>query len=467
MRGMTDRPVTRPSAGDRALATAELVLEIVTAASGEAELDQILHAALDRLGALVPLTGGSIATIEGDELVIRAAVGPFAGEALGQRLRRGPGRSWHAVETGEPILVRDVQAEGARPAGRQAAVSMRSWLAVPIARAGRSIGLLEIDSTRPRAFTEEDVTLVTTIVRALAGPIELAARYAAERRAGLLRDAFVGVISHELRTPITAVYGLSKMLRRRFDSLDPRERMEAIADIEAEADRLQRLAEDLLVLSRAESGRVEMAREPILVGHIARRATEAEAQRWPARRFVIESPTGLPTVLGEDTYVEQVIRNLLTNAAKYSPAGSTIRVVVDAPDGTVRLRILDDGIGIAAEHPERLFDLFYRSSEAARTASGAGIGLFVCRQLVEAMNGRIWAAARPDGGAEFGFELPIATVSDLDDDFLDEDDEIGEGGEGTEGPNDRPARAQTRAPRQGSSARDRRPADDPTQGIRG
>ena len=447
MRGMTDRPDTRPSAGDRALATAELVLEIVTAASGEAELDQILHAALDRLGALVPLTGGSIATIEGDELVIRAAIGPFASEALGQRLRRGPGRSWRAVETGEPILVRDVRAEGARPAGQKAALAMRSWLAVPIARSGRPIGLLEIDSTRPRAFSEEDVELVGTIVRALAGPIELAARYAAERHAGLLRDAFVGVISHELRTPITAVYGLSKMLRLRYESLDPRERMEVIADIESEADRLQRLAEDLLVLSRAEGGRVELAREPILLGHIARRASEAEELRWPARQFVIETPTGLPAVLGEDTYVEQVIRNLLTNAAKYSPAGSTIRVVVDARDRTVRLRILDEGIGISAEHGERLFDLFYRGSEAARTASGAGIGLFVCRQLVEAMNGRIWAAARPEGGAEFGFELPVATDSDLDDDFTDEDDVGDEGNEGGEGANDRPAPAPARAPR--------------------
>ena len=121
-------------------------------------------------------------------------------------------------------------------------------------------------------------------------------------------------------------------------------------------------------------------------------------------------------------------------------------MVVDARDRTVRLRILDEGIGISAEHGERLFDLFYRGSEAARTASGAGIGLFVCRQLVEAMNGRIWAAARPEGGAEFGFELPVATDSDLDD-FTDEDDVDDEGTEGGEGANDRPAPAPARAPR--------------------
>src|SRR5437762_6064076 len=115
----------------------------------------------------------------------------------------------------------------------------------------------------PDAFDEGDVELVGTIVKALAGPVDLAGRYAAERRAQALRDAFIGVISHELRTPITTIYGLSKMLRQRHDSLSEEVRARAIEDVEAEADRLHRLVEDLLVLSRAEAGRVEIADEPL------------------------------------------------------------------------------------------------------------------------------------------------------------------------------------------------------------
>ncbi|HEU0237596.1 MAG TPA: ATP-binding protein [Candidatus Limnocylindrales bacterium] len=396
----------------RSAATAALVLEIATAAAGERELDHILATTLDRLRAVVRLTGGSIAIVEGDDLVVRAAVGPFADEALGQRLPRGRGRSWQVVLNRTSFVTGDLQAAGmvVRTSAR-AARAIRSWLGVPIVRRGEGIGLLEIDSTRRNAFGDRDHDLLDTVARALAGPIDLASRYAAERRAAILRDAFIGVISHELRTPITTIYGASTMLRRRGESLDPIARQQAIADIEAEADRLRRLIEDLLVMSRAEGGRVELAREPVLLGHVVRRACEAEAVVWPRHGFRSSIARNLPIVFAEETYVEQIVRNLLTNAAKYSPEGSEVRIVVEAaddPERGVRVRVLDDGIGIDTAEPDRLFDLFYRAPAATRLASGAGIGLFVCRELVAAMGGRIWAMGRPTGGAEFGFSLPAA-----------------------------------------------------------
>lgn len=391
----------------RSAATTQLVLDIATAAAGERELDHILLEALDRLATVVPLTGGSIALVEGDDLVIRAAVGPFAAEALGQRLRRGRSRSWTVVSTLEPCLVGDIQAAGLQPAGQQASSSMRSWLGVPLIRRSQGIGLLEVDSTEPSAFDAADVELVSTIARALAGPVELATRYAAERQANALRDAFIEVISHELRTPITTIYGLTKMLRQRLESLSPEVRAEAIADVEAEADRLYRLVEDLLVLSRAERGWVESAMDPILVTHVLRRAVDAEATRWPTRRFNLDARGVLPPVLGEETYVEQVVRNLLTNAAKYSEAGSSIAVTARAADDEVVVSVLDEGVGISDDDAARVFDLFYRSPLVERKASGAGIGLFVSRQLVEAMGGRIWARGRGEGGSEVGFALPV------------------------------------------------------------
>ncbi len=399
-----DRPV--PDAL-RSAATAQLILDIATAAAGERELDQILLETLDRLGTVVPLTGGSIALVEDDDLVVRAAVGPFSAEALGQRLRRGTSRSWQVVETLEPFLSGDVRTQGVRPMGAQAGEAIRSWLGVPIVRGGRGIGLLEIDSTEPSAFDHADLELLTTVVQALAGQIALAGHYAEERRATALREAFIGVISHELRTPITTIYGLTKMLRQRINQLDPEVRDQAIGDVEAEADRLYRLVEDLLVLSRAERGRVEIADEPLLIDKVLRHAVAAEAARWPTRRFELDADAGLPLVLGEATYLEQVTRNLLANAAKYSPSGSTIRVTLRREEREVVARVLDEGMGIGSGDEERLFELFYRSANASRQAAGAGIGLFVCRQLVEAMGGRIWALGRPEGGAEFAFALPV------------------------------------------------------------
>jgi K+-sensing histidine kinase KdpD len=404
----------RRTAAGRSAATAQLVLDIATAAAGESELDHILLETLDRLGAVVPLTGGSIALVEGDELVVRAAVGPFADEALGQRLRRGPSRSWTVVETLQPYLSTDVKAAGLHFRGPRADDAIRSWLAIPIVRRGQGIGLLEIDSTLPAAFDQADVELLSTVVRALAGPVELASRYEDERRANALREAFIGVISHELRTPITTIYGLSKMLRQRLDSLTPEVRNQAMEDVEAEADRLYRLVEDLLVLSRAERGRVEISSDPIVVTHVLRRAVEAEGARWPTRDFGLNVEGPLALVLGEETYIEQILRNLLTNAAKYSQGGTAVRVTAGTDDGEVVVRVLDEGIGIPEGDPSELFELFYRAPNASRQAAGAGIGLFVCRQLVEAMGGRIWARNREAGGAEVGFALPVHSVDDTE-----------------------------------------------------
>jgi K+-sensing histidine kinase KdpD len=233
---------------------------------------------------------------------------------------------------------------------------------------------------------------------------ELARIVATERRANELRDAFNGIISHELRTPITAIYGGAKLLARRDRELDPEVRHELINDLDAEADRLYRLVEDLLVLARSERGTIDRVDDPVAVQRLVERVVQSEQKRWPGVTFAAET-NAVATARGDDTYVEQVLRNLLSNAAKYSPAGSNVRVVVDETEEGIRTRVLDAGAGLDPADVARLFELYYRSPALAKSVGGAGIGLFVCRALVEAMGGRIWAAPRPEGGAEFGFVL--------------------------------------------------------------
>jgi signal transduction histidine kinase len=419
----TDEPVVMLDAAVRSAATSRLIIEIAAAASAELDLDQILHEALDRLRSVISLTGGSIALVSGDELVIRAAIGPFADEAVGQSLRRGPSRSWSVVQTLRPYRSGDLIRDGNRVAGKAAGTAVRSWMAVPIVRHGVGIGIVEVDSTEIDAFSAADEELLASVVGVLAGHVELAAHHEEQKRANALREAFIGVISHELRTPITTIYGLSRVLRQRGETLTADVHRQAILDIEAESDRLYRLVEDLLVLSRAEGGRVEFDAEPISLGRVAERIVEAEAERRPDRRFEVRLPVGLALIEAEPTYVEQVIRNLLTNAAKYSTAPEPIVVEIEIVEGLsdrgvltpggpgrpeVVLRVLDRGIGVDDDAVEQAFDLFFRTREASQIASGAGIGLFVCRQLVEAMGGRTWIRPRDDGGTEAGFALPLA-----------------------------------------------------------
>jgi signal transduction histidine kinase len=222
-----------------------------------------------------------------------------------------------------------------------------------------------------------------------------------------MREAFVGVLSHELRTPVTTILGGSKVLRRRRGRLSAATRDELYADIEAESERLYRLVEDLLVLARFEERSPQSTSdEPLLLQRLLPTLVESESARWPDHEIALHVPTGLTTVRGDPTYVEQVVRNLLGNACKYSPVGTTIDIRVEPTLDEVQVRILDDGPAFPASEAVRLFELFYRSPSTVEVAGGAGIGLFVCRRLVEAMGGRVWAHPRPEGGAEFAFALP-------------------------------------------------------------
>jgi PAS domain S-box len=221
-----------------------------------------------------------------------------------------------------------------------------------------------------------------------------------------LRETFIGVLSHELRTPLTTILGGAKLLARETSTLDEETRRGIFRDIHEEAERLERLVEDVVALNRFGDDAGQIGWEPVLIQRLLPRVMQSEDGRWPGVTFELDVETGLPTVSADPSYVEQVVRNLLSNAAKYGGLDSTVVIRAEAGQGEVIVRVLDDGPGFPIEETERIFDLFYRSPGTATTAGGAGIGLFVCARLMAAMSGRIWAARRATGGAEFGFALP-------------------------------------------------------------
>ncbi|MFN8622787.1 MAG: ATP-binding protein [Chloroflexota bacterium] len=241
-----------------------------------------------------------------------------------------------------------------------------------------------------------------SIIAAVGIYADVTARVEAERA----RDAFLGVLSHELRTPVTAIYGGAELLARQVGDASPEVR-ELAGDIADEARRLHRIVEDLLVLSRLERG-VDLSREdPVLLHHLVRRVVAGEAKRRPELRFDIQVEPGLPAVSGDEAYLEQIVRNLISNAAKFGPPDGRIRVVVERAGDRVRLRVRDDGPGFTAGEEEAVFELFYRAPATARTTAGAGIGLYTVRALAAAMGGGAWAATHPEGGAELTIALPI------------------------------------------------------------
>jgi NtrC-family two-component system sensor histidine kinase KinB len=230
-----------------------------------------------------------------------------------------------------------------------------------------------------------------------------------QRQREAVRETFIGVLSHELRTPITTIFGGARMLSRDDNGLDEATKREIFRDVADEAERLKRLVEDVVAMSRFGESDTDVGREPVLLQRVVPSVVAAEEGRWPGVAFSTTIQHGLPTVMADPTYLEQIVRNLLSNAAKYGGAGAGITVMVELDEGSdeVVVQVVDDGPGIKPTEAERLFDLFYRSPTTATTTSGAGIGLFVCARLVRAMGGRIWARPGPSGGAEFGFALRV------------------------------------------------------------
>jgi PAS domain S-box-containing protein len=231
--------------------------------------------------------------------------------------------------------------------------------------------------------------------------------------ANAAKDEFVALVAHELRGPITTIVGNAEILDKRAAMIDAASRAGALSDIRAEADRLRRMIQDLLVLARLER-RVEMEPEPLRIERVVQDVITRHQRAYPERPVDVSMADEPPMALASQAYTDQVISNLLANAEKYSPAGRPVEVAIDAPDGAVRVRVLDNGAGIAPDEIEQVFRPFYRSRSTAGRAEGFGIGLTVCRRLVEAQGGTIWAHPRPEGGTEFGFTLPLAGDADAD-----------------------------------------------------
>jgi PAS domain S-box-containing protein len=227
------------------------------------------------------------------------------------------------------------------------------------------------------------------------------------RASNAVKDEFLGLVSHELRTPVTTIFGNARLLRDRGQQLADSDRESMVVDIAGEAERLLGVVENLLLLTRLESG-IHPDPEPQVLAHVTRMVIDSFARRHPNRTVeLIGEPRHL-IVEADRPYLELILENLLSNAAKYSPPEAPIEVEIRATSSEAQVFVLDRGIGLAATDMEQLFSAFYRSEAARNQSAGLGIGLAACKRVVESLGGSIWAHPRKGGGAEFGFALPLA-----------------------------------------------------------
>jgi two-component system sensor histidine kinase KdpD len=270
----------------------------------------------------------------------------------------------------------------------------------------------ELLLTPPPAPGSEQGLLVAAFARELGAALERAQLAGAAQRAELeaeterMRSSLLSVVSHDLKTPLAGIVASGSMLLEHEGTLDAKASRVLMATLVRECERLARLLQNLLSMSRLESSKLELRRSPELVEDIVASALERLSSVLAPRRVELDLPMDLPCIFVEPALLEQVLLNLLENAVRYTPPGSRIELSARAAGGMVQLEVADSGPGIHERERERVFHEFFRGSRAKKGDGGIGLGLPICRAIVRAHGGQISIRDRVGGGTVVALSVP-------------------------------------------------------------
>jgi PAS domain S-box-containing protein len=235
----------------------------------------------------------------------------------------------------------------------------------------------------------------------------------AERIVEEMKSTFVSTVSHQLRAPLTSIYGFAETLLRRDVLFGEEERRTFLGYIASEAQRLTSIVDTLLTVARLEAGDLQVDVAPTDLRAVVSEAVTSvqESAVVNAHRFVLHLPEEPVAASADREKLAQILKNLLENAVKFSPEGGSVTVEARRRAGRVEVRVVDEGDGIPEAEREHIFSKFHRTDNTGGHG-GAGLGLFIARGLVTAMGGRIWVDSAEGGGSSFAFELPLAEAAD-------------------------------------------------------
>lgn len=372
-----------------------------------ADLDTSLRLMAGAIGRDLDYQAFSILMSEGGELVVKGMHGmPF----YESRIPLGAGVTGAVAATGKALVVPDV---AAFPGYIVADPRMRSEMAAPMRIGDELIGVLDVESSEPDAFDRaaldvlcrlaDQIALVAHNNRLLSQQADTVRRL---QELDQMKSDFVAITSHELRTPITAIRGFVRTLIRNRDRLSEQQVDSFMQIVDRQSGRLARLVEDLLFISKIEAGTIRLSMSEVDVGAFLREVVEGQAPEVRGR-VRLEVRPGDARVVVDPQRLDQVIRNLVDNALKFSPPDAEVLVKAELKEGSFRVSVIDGGPGIAPGDLPRIFDRFHQAGKAlTREADGAGLGLYITKRLVEAMQGTISVASGPGHGSTFVVTVP-------------------------------------------------------------
>lgn len=393
---------------------------------GIMDLNQLLDEAILTLHDAIQPYQTSLALIEGEELVIRSAVGCKETRAAATSRMRislaDPGIIGWVARKGVPLLVPDVQAEP-RYVPSPHLPDTRTEMAVPLRAKGRIIGVLDVQGDRLGQFDEGDLSTLQAVGMQVAGAIERAMLYAELRETverlrqiDRLRNDFLSTVNHEMRAPLTAILGFTDfILREQAGPLTPAQR-EYLSDIRASGERIMALVDNMLEAARLEEGQVVPHPLWVRPAEVVERILGLMRPAAMAKEIALESRVSpdLPEAWADPLMLERILINLVSNAIKFTPSGGSVWVearVSVKEAGWLEIGVGDTGVGISQEHFEEIFQRYRRlESPGLGKVAGTGLGLYIVKGLVEAHGGHIWVESQPGQGSTFTFTLPLAEI---------------------------------------------------------
>jgi signal transduction histidine kinase len=400
---MDDRPQTVHQLKPQELEAVYAISKIVTE---EVSLDKAL-ARIINIAREVLVFDSAIVYLQEDANQLE----PFFAKAIGRGRSSGHTLPWgetaamKAAETGKTYINESV----VDPNGDR--LDHHFYLSLPLQAGGSVSGAIVFIRFGGPEYQQDHINLAGFITAHISQLFEQKrlvnkiANLQAEQRLAQLQDEFVAMVSHELKTPLGFIKGYTTTLLRQDTTWDPATQLEFLNIIDEEADLLSEQIENLLNSFRLKSRTIEIKPTKIqLAAFIESILDKVSTQEVNLEINLAVLPTDLE-VVADGKMLSQVITNLISNAVKYAP-GSTLKIQVRSYRDCIRFTFQDTGPGIPPHHIERIFDQFYRVPERSGGVRGAGLGLFICKQIIEAHNGKIWVQSEPDKGTSFIFEIP-------------------------------------------------------------
>jgi PAS domain S-box-containing protein len=401
-----------------------VVAELGQLALAETSLDQLIHKAVTLVALTLDVEFCELLELlaDGSTLVLRDGVGWKEGFIGAVKVKTDEqSQAGYTLHSSEPVIVEELATESRfAPARMLTDHGIVSGITVIIHSDNKPYGILGAHTSHHRRFTSDECSFLQSVANTLAMAIknrrllesEASRRREAERNSEARRK-IMAIVTHELRTPLTSIKGFATTLLADDVTWSAESQTEFIRTIDEEADKLGNLIEQLLDISRMETGGFVISPSEHSLNAIVAQAMGQLRVLTQQHELVINIPESLPPVLADSQRSGQVLVNLVENATKYAPPNTMVTVSAAVDHACVVVSVADQGRGIAPDEQGKVFQPFYRSEGLVKSrADGAGLGLFICQRLVEAQGGRIWIKQHTGPGAIIEFTLPLADVSE-------------------------------------------------------